>query len=172
MSTCIFFFFFIGTRNILRVFKHHNALHINQIILNKISTRNYCEQISTLNNISTQLANEKEKPSSDVNPNSEIDVSTHVIDINSFTLTKEEEIEIKKYDKDHETSVLEPYEKDVSHLNPILPATETFARYANHSESIQMLADLGVHMYKWEGSDKIMNLILNLDREQLKKYIL
>ncbi|KAI5737818.1 hypothetical protein M8J76_017104 [Diaphorina citri] len=164
-----------STRTLLKAIKYQNLLNINQIILNQVKNRSYCQQITTLNKETSQLKTTQPgtEISSDKSFIEPLDATSNIIDVSTFTLTPEEESKIHQYDRASEKSVLEPSDEDVSHVTPILPATQTFARYANHSTTIQKLADLGVHLYRWEDNDKVMNLIVNLDYEtQLKKYIM
>ncbi|XP_026686675.1 transcription termination factor 3, mitochondrial-like [Diaphorina citri] len=166
---------FSSTRTLLKAIKYQNLLYINQIILNQVKNRSYCQQITTLNKETSQLKTTQPgtEISSDKSFIEPLDATSNIIDVSTFTLTPEEESKIHQYDRASEKSVLEPSDEDVSHVTPILPATQTFARYANHSTTIQKLADLGVHLYRWEDNDKVMNLIVNLDYEtQLKKYIM
>lgn len=171
-----------STRNLLtfkfhlqRIIKVHHALNSNQIILKRVNSKCYCQLTPISSNNSSLIVTSESKSELDSNakvPFERLHVSSDIIDANTFTLTSEEESKIKKYDKTLETSILEHYEGDLSHLKAILPATQTLSRYANHSPSIQILVDLGVHLYKWENNDKIMNLIISIREEQLKKYIL
>uniref|UniRef100_A0A8D9F1D1 Transcription termination factor 3, mitochondrial n=1 Tax=Cacopsylla melanoneura TaxID=428564 RepID=A0A8D9F1D1_9HEMI len=155
-----------STQAVLRILKYHSALNLKNIVLKPFSLKHYCQQTSNINN---QLETVQNKNKSALET---LDNAFETIDVNTLTLTPEEEAKIKTYEQTQESSVLEPSDQDVSHVKPFTPATQTFARYANQSTTIQKLADLGVHLYRWENSARAMNILLKLDYETgLKKYI-
>uniref|UniRef100_A0A8D8V1E8 Transcription termination factor 3, mitochondrial n=1 Tax=Cacopsylla melanoneura TaxID=428564 RepID=A0A8D8V1E8_9HEMI len=155
-----------STQAVLKILKYHSALNLKNIVLKPFSLKHYCQQTSNINN---QLETVQNKNKSALET---LDNAFETIDVNTLTLTPEEEAKIKTYEQTQESSVLEPSDQDVSHVKPFTPATQTFARYANQSTTIQKLADLGVHLYRWENSARAMNILLKLDYETgLKKYI-
>ncbi|KAL1457489.1 hypothetical protein WDU94_007715 [Cyamophila willieti] len=157
---------FSGTQSLLRVvLKYQSALNAKNIIVKQVNCKHYCQQIPKITN---QLETvQKNKSSLET-----LDPTSETIDVNTHMLTPEEEVKIKTYEQAKESSVLEPSDQDVSHIKPFIPATQTFARYANQSTTIQKLADLGMNLSRWENSEKAMNILLKLDYEtHLKKYI-
>lgn len=90
-----------------------------------------------------------------------------------------EEKNISEYDLDfHEhkpvESVLEEPQQlpDLSHIAPELRPTFNFAYYANKSDVIQKLIDLGVDFHKIEQKKKLPTYLLKLDFEKdVKPYI-
>ncbi|KAJ8953981.1 hypothetical protein NQ314_007174 [Rhamnusium bicolor] len=69
-------------------------------------------------------------------------------------------------------SVLEPLNEDISHVSTYLKPTFNFAAYINKSETLQELLKLGVHLYKLEKNEEIVQFILGLKFENIKDHIL
>ena len=62
--------------------------------------------------------------------------------------------------------------KDLSDIGPNITATYNFAKFANHSHTIQQLVKLGVELYKLEANKEVLEMFLKLDFERdMKPYI-
>lgn len=62
--------------------------------------------------------------------------------------------------------------KDLSDIGPNITATYNFAKFANHSHTIQQLLKLGVELYKLEANKEVLEMFLKLDFERdMKPYI-
>lgn len=67
---------------------------------------------------------------------------------------------------------LDPCTEDLSDIGPYMTPTFNFAKFADKSETIQKLVELGVKLYKLEKDRDVVDMIMSLDFERdMKPYI-
>ncbi|OAD60847.1 mTERF domain-containing protein 1, mitochondrial, partial [Eufriesea mexicana] len=63
-------------------------------------------------------------------------------------------------------------DEDLSHIGPNITPTYNFAKFANESNTIRQLVNLGVELYKLEANREVLEMFLSLDFDtDMKPYI-
>lgn len=128
--------------SILRISKKLHQISVNQDVLKR-----FCSEL--------------------IKPN--LNKSNTIISLNKLDEINWDEIDKQK---DDENSIFEPPKENLSDIAPYIKPTFNFAAYVNKSETLQQLVKLGVNLHKVERKKDAPQLILGLEWENVKKYIL
>lgn len=149
----------------------------NNIVINNCSAKVIDNNLNTVKIEQSDIPSECEKLKnggyvsqiqSNLNANVNTVSSVHIQQINS-NLPSDDYLEDSDITLPHP---LDTCTEDVSDIGPPLTPTFTFAKYANKSNTIQELVKLGVHLYKFESQEGMLQYILSLDFERdVKPYI-